>query len=215
MKLYEFNFFETKHENSKKEYGFKQKIRNRYNTNHKIHEWFYIGENHNLKFNDNNDYLEIVSSNYSPNIYIWLKKALHVNQKEAIVINMKNNILQNKCLKFGLISGNVFSNLNNYEQSKILQFININNSFCLDLIDSVDDTPNHKFPLTSPQFYFMNGKNGISVHFNSNKKWNSFNLPLSLNNDCFFFFEIIGLNNKINLINIHQDTYLESGIDKK
>lgn len=166
---------------------------------------------------------------------------------------MENNILQNKYLKFGLINKNAIKNTEDYEQSKILQFININNSFCLDFYDEnllndknikditkiiikniikdiisdfendvVEETINnlvdedcsiYKFPSNTPQFYFMNNKTSIEVHFNFNKKWNSFNLNISLNEDCFFFFEITGLNNKIRLKNIHQDNYLETGIN--
>ena len=239
--------------NYEKVYGFKQKIRNRYGTNHDISEWFYIGENQDIRFDNAKNYLEFISTNYTPNTYIWIKKTLHENQKEAIVINMDNNILQNKYLKFGLISKEVINNINKYEQLKILQFINIKNMFCLDfydenliidkdiktiinivteitikeVIEEIEEEPVndniihnvfddeeiiYEFPSNSSQFYFMNSEDGIEVHYNSDKSWNSFNLQISIKEECFFFFEIIGLNNKISLKNIHQDTYLESEI---
>ena len=57
--------------------------------------------------------------------------------------------------------------------------------------DIVDDFSIYRFPSNSLQFYFMNTEEGIQVNFNSNKKWNSFILPIYLNEDCFFFFESI------------------------
>lgn len=239
--------------NYKKVYAFKEKIRNRYSTNHDISEWFYIGENQNIQLDDKKNYLEFISTNYSPNTYIWVNKSLHKNQKEAIVINMNNNILQNKYLKFGLINKKVISNINDYEQLKILQFVNINGLFSLEFFDEnliidkdiktvikivnkivikdiIEDIANeeimndiiedivedekiiYEFPSKTEQFYFMNTEERLEFHYNCNKKWKSFDLQISLKDDCFFFFEIIGLHNIISLRNIHQDTYLESEI---
>ena len=236
VKKYQFDFFETDSIlNHKKVYGFNQNIINRYNTNHEVSEWCYLGKNQNILFNEKYNNLEFISLGNYPNIYIWTKKSLHKNKKEAIFINMDTHILQNKSLKMGLIDKKVISDINNYEQYKILQFVNDNDAFCLDnynetfvqkeFIDECsddestiggtlcdDDILEYELQEDINKFYFMNN-GGIEFHYNSNGCWHSVELEFLLNDDCYYFFEISGQDNKVILKDIYLNDYLESGVN--
>lgn len=222
VKICEFDFIETELiSNKKRAYQFYQNTRNRFNTNHEISEWVYIGENQKILFNESKSNLELISLNYSSNHYIWSKKPLHKNKKECIVINMDNNIVENNSLKFGLINRNVTSDKDNYEKYKILQFANVNDSFSLDYYDinaikkdnekntlniKTRNKTNLKYKFQKTNNFKLTNNNGIEIHYKHDNKWNSIELPLLLNEDAYFFFKIRGLNNKIILNDIFQET---------